>query len=281
MWPHRLSFAILIGVALPLVAAPVPMAPPDLKWKFAKDDTFYIQMQMEMQLEQTVTNGGGKVVARAGLTAAVAFIVQARVTSADDKETTVEVTTLTCKQGEAAGGAAVKLADEPTNVGLKVTLTLDKAHRVTKVVGADKLITLGNGFYGGSYLQTTVGALFLAVPGKPLGKGETWASKAEGKLADEIVANRTDRGTVAGTDGGLTKLEVESDHAWDSVPFVLKGEKGKRGVLFDAKRGRVRKVTDEYSLAGEAPIGGGQNTQVNILVNATTTVTDDKPEGVK
>jgi hypothetical protein len=280
--------ALALAAAL---SAPVPKATaPDLKWRFAKGDTFYVTTAVDAD---TAVNAGPGVQAQ-GNTSAAVYVYKATVAAADDKSTTLEVEFLSCKSGSAAG-AAVKLADDPTAAGKKVTFTLDAAHKVTKADGVAKLGTAG-GIFGPEYVQGQVQDLFRAVPGQVLGKGDTWKGEEESPLADNIVVKRTDRGTVAGTEDGLTKLEVETDQAMVGGPkggpaFDLKGEKGKRTVLFDPKAGRVRKVEEQYTVAGNVALalggagggGGGPppNISLSMTMKATVTVSDTPPKDGK
>lgn len=284
----------LLAAAVAL-AAPVPKpANVELKWRFAKGDTFYVKTEMENSAAVNLGGGGGG--AAQTTVTGVAYLYQMTVTAADEKQTTVEVEFLSCQAGTTAGGGlgggGLKLSDEPTVVGKKVTLTLDPSNKVTKLDGADKLGGVGGvaaGLLGEEYLRHNLDDLIRAVPGKTLGKGDTWTGESEVKMSEEFVMKRTDRGSVAGTEDGFTKLEVETENAMSGgqkgATFDLKGEKGKRTILFDPKAGRVRKVTEEYSMAGTIGVGGGggaaQNIQMTMTLKATITVSDDKPKGEK
>jgi hypothetical protein len=155
---------------------------------------------------------------------------------------------------------------------------------------------LGNagGLISAEYVQSHVQDLLRAVPGKTLGKGDTWKGEEELPIADGIVSKRTDSGTVAGTEDGLTRLDVETDNSMSGGPkgggikFDLKGDKGKRTVLFDPKSGRVRKLDDSYTVAGAINVGGGgggpgapQNITVSMTMKTTTTVSDTEPKEKK
>jgi hypothetical protein len=271
------------------LAAPVPKTTAaDLKWKFAKGDTFYVTSDVENTA--SVVAGGPGVAAQAN-TSAARFVYKAVVTTAGDKETTVELEFLSASNGTGVAGAAAKLADTPGVAGKKVTFTLDKDHKVTRSVGADTLPNVGGGILGNDYLKHNVEDLIRAVPGKPLAKGGTWTGEQESPLADGVVYKRADRGTVTGTEDGLVKLEVETDNVMTGGPkgggvvFDLKGDKGKRTVLFDGKAGRVRKVSEEYAVAGTIGLGGGggggQNLQLSITMKATVSVSDTEPKDGK
>ena len=275
------------------LAAPVPKAvAPDLKWKFTQGDTFYVKATVDAT--STVSAGGPGVVAQ-GSTSSAVCVYKATVTAADDKGSTVEVEFLSCKTGIGGGGGAVKLDDQKGVIGKKLTLTLDPAHKVTK---ADGFANLGNGggLFTGEYVQGQLQDLFRAVPGKALGKGETWKGEEQLPLADGIGIKRADRGTVAGTEDGLTKLEVESDNAVTGGPkggpvIDLKGDKGKRTILFDPKAGRVRKLEENYTVGGNidvAAVGGGggggapaPGISLNMTMKTTLTVSDEQPKDEK
>jgi hypothetical protein len=278
-------FTPLLVAALS-VSAPVPkQVSTELKWRISKGDTFYVTTEMDAT---SAVNGapGGNV---QGNTSAAVFVYKATVASADDKGSTLEVEFLSCKAGSGAGGA--KLDDQPV-AGKKLTFTLDKDHKVTKADGDLKLAAAG-GILTNQYVQGHVQDLLRAVPGQVLGNGGTWKGEEELPLADGMVVKRTDRGTVAGTEDGLTKLEVESDNAMSGGPknvgvkFDLKGEKGKRTVLFDPKAGRVRKLTEEYTVSGTIDLGGGLGgagggaapaITVSMTMKAKVTVSDTEPK---
>ena len=150
--------------------------------------------------------------------------------------------------------------------------------------------------FSAEYMQSHVQDLVRAVPGKPLGKGDTWKGEEELPIADGIVSKRSDSGTVAGSEDGLTKLEVETDNLMTGGPkgggitFNLKGDKGKRTVLFDPKGGRVRKLDETYTVAGSINIGnrggggGGApppNITVSMTMKTTTAVSDTEPKDGK
>lgn len=264
------------------LAAPVPKASaPDLKWKLVKGDTFYVTTSTESAV---TVNGGPGVGAQANTSAAV-FTYKATVATADEKGATLDVEFLSCKSGTGAGGG-VKLDDQKDVIGKKMAFTLDAAHKVTK---ADGVVGLGNagGLFSAEYVQSHVQDLMRAVPGKPLGKGEAWKGEEELPLTDGVALKRTDNGTVAGTEDGLTKLEVDTSNTMTGgkggIKFDLKGDKGKRTVLFDPKGGRVRKLDENYTVTGSVDIGGGggQAIQLNMTMKATVTVSDEKPNDGK
>lgn len=283
--------AVAVAIAL---AAPVPKpANADLKWRFAKGDTVYVKTTMESSAALNLGGGGGGGVAPQATSSGAEYLLKLTVTAADEKATTLELEFVSCKTGTDVGGGGLKLNDEPNVTGKKVTATLDKANKVTKLDGADKLAGPGaaGGLLGEEYLRYNLEDLIRAVPGKPLGKNDTWTGEEEFALMEGVAIKRSDRGSVAGTEDGYTKLEVETEHTMSGgqknagVTMDLKGEKGKRTVLFDPKAGRVRKVTEVYSMAGTVGIGGGggaaQNIQMTMTMKATITVTDDKPKDDK
>lgn len=270
------------------LAAPVPKAAaPDLKWRFAKGDTFYVSATMEGTVAANVPGAPGGGGAQQNNTSAAEYTYKVTVASADDKGTTLEVEFLSCKSGNGNGGVAAKLADEPKVVGQKLTFTLDAANKVTKADGDVKPGQAG-GLFSPEYVQSHVQDLFRAVPGKPLGKGEKWKGNEEFALSGGIVNKRTDSGTVVGTEDGLTKLEVETENAMvggekGGPTFDLRGDKGKRTVLFDPQAGRVRKVTEEYAVSGNIGVGGpggggAQNITLTLGMKATVTVSDKEPK---
>lgn len=281
----------VLAAALAL-SAPVPKAvAPVLKWKFTKGETVYVTASMDST--STVQAGGGGAIAPQANTSTINSVYKLATTAADDQGVTLELTFISAQEGHAARGAAPKLADVPGVAGKVVTLTLDKEHKITKVVGAEEV---GKGgvtrMLQEDYLRYTVEDLLRAVPGKALSKGETWTGEEKHPLSDGVLAKRSDRGTVAGTEDGLVKLEVESDNSMTTdgkgnQPFKydLKGDKGKRTVLFDGKAGRVRKLTEDYTMVGTIDIGngngGGQSIQLTMGMKAAITVSDTEPKDGK
>lgn len=266
------------------LAAPVPKATaPELKWKFTKGDTVYVTATTEST--SAIPAGGGGIAAQNNTSTNV-VIYKLVAASADDKGATFELTFLLVKEGHAGGGAAPKLSDVPKAAGKVVTLTLDKDHKVTKMAGADEAKGGGSQLLQEDYLRHKMEDLLRAVPGKALAKGDTWTGEHEHLLSGDVTAKRSDRGTVGGTEDGLTKLEVETDNALVSVgkggprfTLDLKGDKGKRTVLFDAKAGRVRKLTEDYTMAGTIDLGGpGQTLQVSTTTKVIVTVSDTEPK---
>lgn len=283
----------VLATALAL-SAPVPKAvAPELKWKFTKGETVYVTASTEST--SAVQGLGGGNVAQKN-TSTVNTVYKLATTAVDDKGVTLELTYLSVQQGVTGLGVAAKLADVPGVAGKVVTLTLDKDHKITKVVGAEE------GGKGGvaqmlqeDYLRYTVENLLRAVPGKAVGKGDSWTCEEKHPLSDGVLVKRSDRGTVTGTEDGLVKLEVDSDHAMTTdgngnQPFRydLKGDKGKRTVLFDGKVGRVRKLTEDYTVVGTIDIGNGnggggngQSIQLSTGMKATITVSDTEPKDGK
>jgi hypothetical protein len=56
-------------------------------------------------------------------------------------------------------------------------------------------------------------------------------------------------------------------------------------VLFDGKAGRVRKLTEEYTMGGTIDVGGGgangQTIQLTMGMKSTITVSDTEPKDGK
>lgn len=279
---------LALSVAL---TAPVPKGvSTELKWKFAKGGTFYVTYEHEGTAKVDGLNG---TVATTNWSM-VTVIYKMTVTTVDEKGVTLEMEFLSAKGASGtAGNKPADLDDQPAVVGKKVTLTLDKDHNVTKAVGADEVAAVGGpvgDMYKNDSLKLAIKRMVRSVPGKTLGKGDKWTEKDEWKLPDGMSAKSTDRGTVVGTEDGLTKLEVESDQVWSGdnvggqkVAIQLKGDKGKRAVLFDVKAGRVRKVEDAIELVGTIILGGCDTQTINITaaLKVTVTVSDTEPKATK
>lgn len=268
------------------LAAPVPKAPaPELKWRFNKGDTFYVVTEHEAAMTVNVGGNGQNVTSASSLTYKVT------VKDGTPKAPVLEVE-FVAMEAKVGGGAQAPPAKQEELAGKTLTFTLDADHKVTKVDGADEVLkALGGGVLNGT-LQGAEGIKHMlddplrAVPGKLLGKGDTWTAERTQALGEGISMTHAEKGTVAGSEGGLTKLTVEADRTMEwtgnaTISMKLKGEKGKRTVLFDPKVGRVQKVTDEYTLAGDGTIGGGGNGQgisMKMDMKSTITVSDEKPK---
>ncbi len=256
------------------LSAPVPKLAPELKWRFAKGDTFYVTRENDVTITQKI----GPQADPNTSTSRMVFVYQLTVAAVGEKETTVEFEFLTAERGD-GGGAAME--EMPGLAGKKVTLTLDAAHTVTKADGAGpdgtgKLIEEGT-------LKHLVNDLFRAVPGKSVAYGAKWSDEQEGPVMSDAVAKRAYRGTVGEPVNGLIRLEAESEQTWTGgkgYTMTMKGEKGKRTVLFDAEAGRVRKLTDEFTLTGKHEFPQGDQFTIHITSRHTLTytVTDEKPK---
>ncbi len=280
--------AVAVAAAL---SAPVPKAPaPELKWRFNKGDTFYVVSEQEATV--SVNLGGGNAAAQKN-TSTASLTYKVTVKDADPKATVLEVEFIDYAAG--VGGNAAPPVKPEGLAGKTLAFTLDAAHKVTKVTGVEEVAkALGGGGLNG-ILQGEEGVKhllddpLLAVPGKLLGKGEMWTAEHAQALGTGINLTRTDKGTVAGSEDGLTKLDVETDRVMECagnapINLKMKGEKGKRTVLFDSKAGRVTKVTDAYTMSGDGTIGGGGNGQainLSMEMKGTITVSDEKPKANK
>lgn len=277
--------AVAVAAAL---SAPVPKAPaPELKWRFNKGDTFYVVSEQEATV--SVNLGGGNAAAQKN-TSTTSLTYKVTVADADPKATVLEVEFIDSAVG--VGGNAAPPVKPEGLPGKTLTFTLDADHKVTKVDGVDGVLKAAAGgglngmFQGEEGIKHMLDDPLRAVPGKVLGKGDTWTAERTQSLGDGISMTRTDKGTVSGNEGGLTKLDVESDHTMEwtgnaPISLKLKGEKGKRTVLFDPKAGRVTKVTDAYTMSGDGTIGGGGNGQainLSMEMKGTITVSDEKPK---
>lgn len=276
------------------LSAPVPKAPaPELKWRFQKGDTFYVVSEQEATV--SVNLGGGGPAAQKN-TSTTSLTYKVTVANADPKATVLEVEFIDSAVG--VGGNAAPPVKPEGLAGKTLTFTLDADHKVTKVVGEDEVLKAAGGGGLNGVLQGKDGIKHMlddplrAVPGKVLGKGDTWTAERTQSLGDGITMTQADKGTVTGTEGGLTKLEVESDRTMEwagnaPINLKMKGEKGKRTVLFDPKTGRVQKVTDTYTMSGDGTIGGGggggngQGISLTIEMKGTITVSDEKPKANK
>lgn len=256
------------------LSAPVPKLAPELKWRFAKGDTFYVTRENDVTTIQKLSLQAEPTAS----TSRMVFVYQLTVMAAGEKETAIDLEFLSAERGDGGGAALEEL---PGLAGKKVTLTLDAAHTVTKAEGAGadgtgKLIEEDT-------LKHMVNDLFRAVPGKSVAQGAMWSDEQKGPVMNDVTAKRTFRGTVGEPVNGLIRLEAESEQTWTGgkgYTMTMKGEKGKRTVLFDAEAGRVRKLTDEFTLTGKHEFPQGDQFTIHITSRDTLTytVTDEKPK---
>ncbi|MCU0705469.1 MAG: hypothetical protein MUF18_15965 [Fimbriiglobus sp.] len=104
--------------------------------------------------------------------------------------------------------------------------------------------------------------------------------------------SRVDRGMLVGTEDGLMKLEVESENAMTDggnlgPTYELKGDDGKRTILFDSKDSRVRKWTNAYTVSGSIDLGGAggggavSSITPSLTIKTNTSVSDENPKDTK
>lgn len=275
---------LALAVAL---AAPVPkQTGAELKWKFAKGDTFYVVSEHEAKMTVNLGGAGQNVTTSSSLTYKVT------VKDDDPKAAVLEVEFVSIAAKVDGGGAAPPAKQEDL-AGKTLTFTLDADHKATKVDGAEEVVKAAGGgglngfFQGADAMKHFLDDLVRAVPGKSLGKGDTWTTELLQALGEGVSMARTEKGAFAGGEGGLTKLTADVDRVMEwtgntPISLKMKGEKGKRTVLFDPKARRVRRVADEYTMAGDGTVGGGgggQAISMSMEVKATITVSDDKPKG--
>ena len=269
----------LMFAALAL-SAPVPKdSGADLKWKFAKGDTFYVKYDAESTVEIAGANGTN--------TRTVA-VYKFTVLTAGEKECQLEVEYVSYKYGVAAGGRAVK-ADEVGGVaGLKATATVDPAGTVTALKGADEVAkavanTLAAASLSEDYVRYSLTELFCTGPGKAARTGDAWKAEFDVPFAQGLRIKKEMRGKVDGVKDGLATLTVEEDYAVTPNAdgggrYELKGEKNPCTLQFDTKTGRLVKREEKHELTGTINLGGGGNPALTMKGKSTTTVTDKPPK---
>lgn len=271
--------SLLAALAL---SAPVPKTPPiDLSWKFTKGDVFYVT---HVERQATTADLGNGLKIDAVVTAEVVY--QVKVTVADASRTELQLTFVCGKRGvgdRRKEPVAEAVADLPDRT---VTVTLNDEHSVTAVDGADDTKDgLGGGFVREWSVRERLGELLGGVPRAKRTEGDTWTADRQDEPGSGLKRKRTERGTVGGSADGLTTLAVEFDvTVTDGAAVRMVGEKQSRAVTFDARLGRVRRLTETCATAGTIEDAGPEGTQLIPTTQKRTvaiTVSDERPKAKK
>jgi len=275
-------FASTLVVAFTLTA-PVPKSlVPALQWRLAKGDSFYVTCE-----DETASEATGFVPIPSEITV-TKLVYKLTVTAADDKSTRAVIEVVSFSSGQiTAGNGPPELTEYKNAARLKVTFAFDREWKVKETkIDPDPSTADGNFSIGElqpEYLPDRFTEYLRAMPGKRLDKGDTWKSELVHPDNGDVTYSQVDRGTVTDVTADRITLAIECDRTTKGKgpdSLELKSENGKRTVEFDPKAGRMRKLTDEYTLDGEFGMAG-QRIQIKNTRKAAVAVTDEKPKGGK
>jgi hypothetical protein len=188
-------------------------------------------------------------------------------------------------------------------VGTEFKLTLDKDMKVTKVEGRDEFLRkLGQAnqtmepmlkrVLNEEALKQMADPMVGLLPGKPVGKGDTWTRDSKLNLGPIGSYKNNFKYTLDKIDKDIAEISVTSKLTYEppteggeGLPFRIKSAKldskdsgGK--IFFDVKKGRLEKQELRIKLEGELVIEiAGTETKVDLKQEQTTTVTtSDQPQ---
>jgi len=191
-------------------------------------------------------------------------------------------------------------------VGTEFKLTLDKDMKVVKVEGRDDFLKkLGQAnqtmepllkkVLNEEALKQMADPSFGMLPGKPVGKGETWTRDSRLSLGPIGSYKNSYKYTLDKVEGDKATIKVECNltyepptEAGDGLPFKIKSAKltskeSGGSIVFDIAKGRLDKQELKIKLEGELEIEiSGTTTKVELKQDQTTTITtSDQPQNKK
>lgn len=187
-------------------------------------------------------------------------------------------------------------------VGAEFTLTLDKDMKVTKVAGRDEFLKkLGQAnqsmepllkrVLNEEALKQMADPSFGFLPGKPVGKGDTWTRESKLSLGPIGGYKNTFKYTVESIENNIAKIKVESTlvyeaptEAGEGLPFKIKSAKlsSKEAggtITWDVSKGRFDTQEMKIKLEGELDIEISSTvSKVELKQDQTTSIkTSDQP----
>jgi hypothetical protein len=188
-------------------------------------------------------------------------------------------------------------------VGAEFKLTLDKDMKVTKVEGRDEFLKkLGQAnqsmepllkkVLNEEALKQMADPSFGILPGKPVGKGDTWSRDAKLSLGPIGSYKNNYKYTVESIDNGIAKIKVESTltyepptEAGEGLPFRIKSAKlaskeATGTITFDTTKGRLDSQEMKVKLEGDLEIEiSNQVNKVELKQEQSTSIkTSDQPQ---
>jgi hypothetical protein len=187
-------------------------------------------------------------------------------------------------------------------VGAEFTLTLDKDMKVTKVTGRDEFLKkLGQAnqsmepllkrVLNEEALKQMADPSFGMLPGKPVGKGDTWTRESKLNLGPIGSYKNSFKYTLESIDNGIAKIKVESTltyeaptEAGEGLPFKIKSAKlaSKEAggtIMFDTNKGRLDSQEMKIKLEGDLEIEISSTvSKVELKQDQTTSIkSSDQP----
>lgn len=188
-------------------------------------------------------------------------------------------------------------------VGTTFTLTLNKDMQVTKVDGRDEFLRkLGQAnqtmepllkkVLNDEALKQMADPSFGMLPGKPVGKGDTWARESRLNLGPIGSYKNTFKYTLEKIEGDKAFIKIDSTLTYEpptetseGLPFRIKSAKlaskeSGGNAVFDIKNGRLDRQEMKVKLEGELEIEiSGTTPKVELKQEQTTTITtSDQPQ---
>ncbi|MDB5313563.1 MAG: hypothetical protein JWO38_7765 [Gemmataceae bacterium] len=285
------ALALAFTLALPLSAADDPV---DLKWSLKEGDTFYVKNVQKMDMTIGVL-GNSQDVKQTGTT-----VVRMKVKSATPGATVVEMTYVDFQIESTAPGAG---AVGEKLKGLSLVATLNDKLKVTKLEGYDKFLDALSGgdanqkavmklMLGEDVVKQMFSQAFIAVPGKPVGVGDTWADSD--KLSMGPLGNFQLKQTfkLEGVTDGMAKIGSKVELTYKpgeggagGLPFKItkadmKADKYTATYTFDIRAGRLKGASADAIISGTMTASAnGQEIEITMKMKMkqTTEVTDKNP----
>lgn len=188
-------------------------------------------------------------------------------------------------------------------VGTTFTLTLNKDMQVTKVDGRDEFLRkLGQAnqtmepllkkVLNDEALKQMADPSFGMLPGKPVGKGDTWSRESKLNLGPIGSYKNTFKYTLEKIEGDKAFIKIDSTLTYEpptetaeGLPFRIKSAKlaskeSGGNAVFDIKNGRLDRQELKVKLEGELEIEiSGTTPKVELKQEQTTTIiTSDQPQ---
>jgi hypothetical protein len=188
-------------------------------------------------------------------------------------------------------------------VGAEFRLTVDKDMKVTKVEGREEFLKkLGQAnqsmepllkqVLNDEALKQMADPSFGILPGKPVGKGDTWTRDTKLALGPIGTYKNTYKYTVESIENGIVKIKVESTLTYEppaqpgqGLPFQIKSAKlsskdAGGTIVFDANKGRMDSQEMKVKLEGELEIEiSSQTNKVELKQEQSTSIkTSDQPQ---
>ncbi len=286
---NALFTSVLLALALAPTADDVT-----IRWKLAKDDTFYTKTVTVM--EQTMSVMGNDMEQNHTQTAVSKY----KVLKADETGTVIEQTTVrTVVEGNIPGiGDAAKKMN-----GSVLKFTLDPEMKVTKIEGFqdmlnkiadvnDEILKVIKASISEDMYKMSVEDLFRVGTAKPIAVGDTWKKNYDMPLGPLGHMEMNTKYKYEGPESGLEKITFTADAKFGPpkegaelgpvtiVKADLKTDSFSGTILFDSKAGRLKEVKSEMKMNGSMTMKAmGNEIEIGIKqkTKSTNTVSTNNP----